>query len=87
VVDARMLLDDLNDLIGLELHSEESDRIGGLIFERLGRVPLVGDEIELGDEATIAVLSVEGLRPRRLRLRYTPSRVEIAEAREAQDDE
>jgi putative hemolysin len=87
VVDARMLLDDLNDMVGLELRAEESDRIGGLIFERLGRVPLVGDEIELGDDATITVLSVEGLRPRRLRLRYAPNRVEVGETNEGFDDE
>lgn len=72
IVDARILLEDLNDLTGLHLTSEESERIGGLVFEQLGRVPLVGDEVRLAEGVTIAVLSVEGLRPRRLRLRYRP---------------
>ena len=68
--DARVLLDDLNDLTGLRLASEESDRIGGLVYERLGRVPKVGDEVRLDDKVTITVLSVEGLRPRQLRLTF-----------------
>jgi putative hemolysin len=70
IVDARLLLDDLNDLTGLELEADESERIGGLVFEQLGRVPMVGDEVHLGAGVTISVLSVEGLRPRQLRLRY-----------------
>jgi len=70
LADARVLLDDLNDLTGLRLASEESDRIGGLVYERLGRVPKVGDEVRLDDKVTITVLSVEGLRPRQLRLTF-----------------
>ncbi|MEN9933904.1 MAG: hypothetical protein RLZZ387_483 [Chloroflexota bacterium] len=70
IVDARVLIDDINDLTGLELESEESDRIGGMVFEQLGRVPEQGDEVRVGDGVTIRVLSVEGLRPRRLRISY-----------------
>jgi putative hemolysin len=72
VADARVLLDDLNDLTGLHIASEESDRIGGLVYERLGRVPQVGDEVHI-DDVTITVLSIEGLRPRQLRLRFPPT--------------
>jgi CBS domain containing-hemolysin-like protein len=68
--DARVLLDDLNDVTGLHLSSDESDRLGGLVYERLGRVPKVGDEVQLDDGVTITVLSVEGLRPRQLRLSF-----------------
>ena len=70
IVDARVLIDDINDLAGLELESEESDRIGGMVFEQLGRVPEQGDEVRVGDGVTIRVLSVEGLRPRRLQISY-----------------
>ena len=41
-----------------------------MVYERLGRVPKVGDEVQLADGVTITVLSVEGLRPRQLRLNY-----------------
>ncbi|MBK9715592.1 MAG: HlyC/CorC family transporter [Kouleothrix sp.] len=70
ISDARVLLDDLNDLTGLQLSSDESDRIGGLVYERLGRVPKVGDNVQLDDDIMITVLSIEGLRPRQLRLTY-----------------
>lgn len=69
-VDARVPIDDINDLTGLRLVSEESDRIGGIVFERLGRVPKVGDVVQITDGVTIAVLSMDGLRLRKLRLQY-----------------
>ena len=73
LADARVLLHDLNDLTDLHLQSQESDRLGGLVFERLGRVPRVGDQVQLENGVTITVLSMEGLRPRQLRLNYTPA--------------
>lgn len=69
-VDARVPIDDINDLTGLRLVSEESDRIGGIVFERLGRVPKIGDVVQITDGVTIAVLSMDGLRLRKLRLQY-----------------
>lgn len=71
IADARVPIDDLNGLAGLRLSSEESDRIGGMVYERLGRVPQVGDEVQI-DDVAITVLSVEGLRPRRLRIIFPP---------------
>jgi magnesium and cobalt exporter, CNNM family len=63
----------------LRLASDESGRIGGLVYERLGRVPKVGDEVQLDDGVTITVLSVEGLRPRQLRITYPqPDEVEVS---------
>lgn len=83
IADSRVLLDDLNDITGLHLSSEESDRLGGLVYERLERVPREGDEVSLPDGVTITVLSVEGLGPRRLRVRYqAPSVDEPATTRE-----
>jgi putative hemolysin len=82
IVDARLLLEDLNDLTGLELESEESERIGGLVFEQLGRVPMVGDEVQLGEGVSISVLSVEGLRPRQLRLRFPAEHTSLATEKE-----
>jgi len=85
LADARVLLDDLNDLTGLHLEAQESDRLGGLVFERLGRVPRVGDEVQLADGVTITVLSIEGLRPRQLRLNYPPAGVFEATARHEEE--
>jgi CBS domain containing-hemolysin-like protein len=79
IADARVPIDDINDLTELRLSSDESDRIGGMVYERLGRVPKVGDEVHLDDGVTITVLSVEGLRPRQLRITYPqPDEVELS---------
>ncbi len=66
IVDARVSIDDGNELLGLEL-AAEADRLGGLIYEKLGRVPRVGDVVELGD-VTVTVLSVKGVRAQKLRI-------------------
>ncbi len=84
VVDGRMPIDDINDLLGLDLRSTENDRIGGLVVERLGHVPRVGDTVEL-EGVTATVLSVKGVRPQQLRLAY-PQRLEL-ELRGAQEGE
>jgi CBS domain containing-hemolysin-like protein len=74
LVGARVLLDDLNARTNLGLISDESDTIGGLVYEKLGRVPQVGDMLKLHHGITITVISVEGLGPRRLRI-TSPSTV------------
>lgn len=67
IVDTRVLIADINDLLGLNLVPEDAERIGGLIYERLGRVPRAGDVVDLG-EATATVLSVKGVRAQKLRI-------------------
>lgn len=66
IVDARVLIHDVNGLLGLGL-TAEAERLGGLIYEQLGRVPRVGDEVDL-DEVLVTVLSVKGVRAQKLRL-------------------
>ena len=46
-IDARLAVDDLNDLIGADLPDEDWDTVGGLVVGALGRVPQVGDTVEL----------------------------------------
>lgn len=69
IVDARVSIDDINDLAHLNLQSTDADRIGGLVYEKLGRVPLVGDEVVL-DDVTVTVLSMQGVRPEKLRITF-----------------
>jgi CBS domain containing-hemolysin-like protein len=60
-VDARLGVDDLNEMLGSELPEEGWDTVGGLVFGTLGRVPVVGESIEL-DGLTITVEHVQGRR-------------------------
>ncbi len=88
-VDARVPIDDINDYADLSLTSSESDRIGGLVYEKLGRVPKVDDEVEV-DQAIITVLSVKGLRAHKLRIVYQPllelEEVEAIESEKAEEE-
>lgn len=68
IVNARTLIDDFNELTGLKLEATESDRLGGLVYEKLGRMPHVGDEVLL-DGAVARVLSVNGLSVEKLHIR------------------
>ena len=44
-----MLIDDLNDVLDLKLPHEVANTIGGLVTEELGRMPTVGDCVEVAD--------------------------------------
>ena len=46
-VDASFKLDDLNDYLGLSLSSQDNDSIGGLILEKLDRIPVAGDKLTI----------------------------------------
>ncbi len=48
--DARINLDDVNEILGTELDTEEYDfeTLGGLIFHVMGSIPAEGDELEFG---------------------------------------
>jgi CBS domain containing-hemolysin-like protein len=60
-VDARLGVDDLNELLSSDLPEEGWDTVGGLVFGTLGRVPVEGDEVELAG-LTIRVEHVQGRR-------------------------
>jgi CBS domain containing-hemolysin-like protein len=64
-VDARVSLDDINDLLKTDWEAEDSDTIGGFVYEQLGRIPNPGDSVQIG-HFTITVLSTEGARIKQL---------------------
>lgn len=61
IFNARMDLDDINNLMLAALPTEESDTIGGLVYDLLGRVPEVGDRVDVGD-FHLTVMEVDGRR-------------------------
>jgi putative hemolysin len=61
IFNARADLDDINNIMSINLPTDESDTLGGLVYTILGRVPEVGDFVEvIGFRLT--VLSVDGRR-------------------------
>lgn len=67
----RLDMDDFNELMGVELSTEEADTLGGYIYSRIGRVPRSGESLEEGG----LLLTVEQITGRRIR-RVRAQRVE-----------
>ncbi len=67
IVDARLDVDDLAELVGVDLPSDEWDTVGGLVLELAGRVPLEGERFEL-DGLVFVANSVRGRRVSKVRV-------------------
>ncbi len=67
LIDARANLSDINDLLKANLPIDESDTLGGFIYESLGKVPLPGDEVQ-HDDLLLKVVNVAGRRIGKIRV-------------------
>ena len=72
VFDARINLDEVNELLELHLPTGESDSLGGFIYGQLGHVPAAGEKVP-ADPVTFEVLSVTGRRIRKVRALRVPA--------------
>ncbi len=68
-VDARLGVDDLNELLGTSLPEEGWDTVGGLVFGTLGRVPIEGETVEF-EGTSITVERVQGRRVGKVIVRH-----------------
>ena len=67
LLDASMPADVLEELFDYSAESEDFDTVGGFVIHELGRLPAVGDEVQV-DGLRLRVLSMSGRRLRRLRV-------------------
>lgn len=58
IVPGGMKLDDINDSIDTDFSSEDYDSIGGLIIEKLDKLPEEGETVELEDGSKLTVKTV-----------------------------
>ena len=68
IFQGRIGLDDFNELMGSDLPTEESDTLGGVIYNLVGRVPATGDQLRVGS-LLLTVEQVSGRRIRKVRAR------------------
>ena len=73
-VTGRMTLDELSDTLGADIESEEVGTVGGLIMERLGRVPRAGEQLRIAGFRVV----VEQMRRRQV-LRVYFERLDVAD--------
>jgi len=68
VFDALVSIHDVNETLGISLGDAEYETVGGLAYDRLGRIPVVGDEVHV-DGICLKVLSVAGKRIKKVKIR------------------
>ncbi|MBI3948327.1 MAG: HlyC/CorC family transporter [Armatimonadetes bacterium] len=73
-------IDDLNAGFGLDIEEPDADTVGGLVMNRLGRMPVVGDVVDDG-RARFRVEAVSGLRVGRVSVQLAaPAGIEADDA-------
>jgi CBS domain containing-hemolysin-like protein len=85
-VDSRILIDDVNELLAVELSDEESDTLGGFIYNRLGRVPSPGEELRVHN-VRLQVVNVQDRRIGRINVRREAPPPAPADRQDGGDDQ
>ena len=81
IVDARLTVDDLNELFQTTITGDDFDTVGGLIFSLLGRLAAPGDVVEDKEQGLrLRVLSVTGRRIKKVRVTHQAGAQEAAAA-------
>jgi len=68
IVDGRMNLEELNEMLGVNLPAEETDTIAGFVYDHISHIPKAGEEFEY-DGVLIRVEEVRGRRITKLRIK------------------
>ena len=77
----RVDLNDFNAVMQTSLPRDEAETLSGFIYNRMGRVPLNGEKININD-LTLTVEQVSGRRIRKVRARRTPPEFPMDQERE-----
>lgn len=72
IIDGSTNLDDVNERIGLELSSDEYESVGGIIMEKLGRLPVEGEIISF-DNIILTVKKMDHARIEKVGLKLKPT--------------
>jgi CBS domain containing-hemolysin-like protein len=71
IFQARVDLDDFNEVMGTSLPQTDADTIGGLLYSRMGHIPISGEALEL-DGLLLTAEQVIARRIRKVRARWLP---------------
>lgn len=67
IMDARVSIDELNELLSVSVEGDGFDTLGGFVYERLGKIASPGDRVEY-DGIVIEVVTTTGRRLKKLRV-------------------
>lgn len=81
LIEAGMKLDDVNDALGLTLESEDYDSLGGIMIDKLDRLPKNNETVTLEDGTTLQARGIFQNRIRKvlLKLSEAPEKAEAGE--------
>ncbi len=71
IFQGRIDLDHFNDVMGSNIQDEDAETLGGFIYNQIGRVPLGGESIQVG-QLRLSVEQVLGRRIRKVRAENLP---------------
>jgi magnesium and cobalt exporter, CNNM family len=81
IFQGRVDLKDFNEVMGNHLPTEETETLGGFIYEQVGRVPTSGESLQVGD-IQLTIEQVTGRRIRKVR-----ARTQLARTQQERQDE
>ena len=82
IMDARVGLDELNEMFDLQIEGDDYDTVGGFVYHQLGRMPAPGDEVQ-SDGIDLRVISVVGRRIKKIRVTKAPVQAGAAEEKDS----
>ena len=85
LVEGACKLEDLNDMIGLGIESEDYDSIGGIVIEALQHLPAEGEEVTLDNGTRLVVEKVDKNRIEKVHLFLPEENAEEESGTEAQE--
>lgn len=81
IFQGRVDLKDVNEVMGSQLPTEETETLGGFIYEQVGRVPTSGESLQVGD-IQLTIEQVTGRRIRKVR-----AKTQLAHTQQERQDE
>src|SRR5207244_3182003 len=68
IMDAGISIHDANEALPLNLNDDDYDTLAGLVYDRLAKVPSVGDQVDVDQRFTVKVLATKGRRVQRVQV-------------------
>lgn len=81
-IDARFWISELESELGCSFNSEDSDSVGGFVFEKLGHIPQKGESFEV-PQGVFQILEIKGNRI--LRVKFTMNKALVESKSENED--
>jgi CBS domain containing-hemolysin-like protein len=86
IIEGSMKLDDVNDLLNLDIASDDYDSIGGIIIELLDHLPEAGEEVTTKDGIRLVAETVDKKRIEKVHMYIPEELLTIAELDTTEDE-